>query len=148
MKIGFIGLGTMGRHMASNLIKAGHELVVNDLRRAAAEPHLAAGALWADTPAEIAEQVQVVFTSLPEPRDVESVALGEAGLLKGMTAGKAYFDLSTNSPAVVRRLQGIFAEHGVDFLDSPVSGGPRGARTGKLALWVGGDEAVFQRLAG
>src|SRR5207302_116834 len=102
------------------------------------------GAVWAATPAELATQVEMVFTSLPEPRDVESVALGEDGLLKGMSAGTAYFDLSTNSPAVVRRLHGIFAEQGVQMLDSPVSGGPRGARTGQLALWVGGDEATFE----
>ena len=106
MKIGFIGLGTMGRHMAANLIAAGHELVVNDLRREAGDPHLAAGATWADTPVEVAEQADVVFTSLPGPPEVESVALGEAGLLKGMRPGTVYFDLSTNSPALVRRLHG------------------------------------------
>ncbi len=145
MKIGFIGLGTMGQHMASHLIAAGHSLVVNDLRREAAAPHLAAGATWADTPAEIAEQVEAVFTSLPGPPEVESVALGEASLLRGMRPGTVYFDLSTNSPALVRRLHSTFAEHGVAMLDSPVSGGPRGARTGKLALWVGGDEAVFEK---
>src|SRR5205823_14300248 len=99
MKIGFIGLGTMGQHMAANLIKAGHELVVNDLRPSAAERHVSEGAVWAATPAELASQVDVVFTSLPEPRDVESVA---QGLMEGMAAGKVYFDLSTNSPSAVR----------------------------------------------
>ena len=142
MKIGFIGLGTMGQHMAANLIKAGHDLVVHDLRPSAAERHVSEGAVWAATPAEVAAQVEVVFTSLPEPRDVESVSLG---LLEGMTAGKVFFDLSTNSPAVVRRLHGTFAERGVQMLDSPVSGGPVGARTGRLALWVGGDEATFEK---
>lgn len=145
MKIGFIGLGTMGQHMAANLIAAGHQLVVNDLRRKAADRHLASGAVWAETPAEIAEQTEVVFTSLPGPPEVESVSLGEAGLLKGMSPGKVYFDLSTNSPALARRLHGIYSENGVEFLDAPVSGGPRGARTGKLALWVGGDKAVFEK---
>jgi 3-hydroxyisobutyrate dehydrogenase-like beta-hydroxyacid dehydrogenase len=147
MKIGFIGLGTMGRHMAANLQRAGHELVVHDVRKEAAEPHVKNGARWADTPRAVAEAVDVVFTSLPGPAEVEAVALDErGGLLSGLTAGKAYFDLSTNSPTVVRRLHAIFKARGVDVLDAPVSGGPRGAESRRLALWVGGDEAVFRRL--
>ena len=145
MKIGFIGLGTMGHHMASNLIAAGHQLVVNDLREEAGKPHLAAGAVWAQTPMQVAEQTEVVFTSLPGPPEVEAVALGDTGLLNGMSPGKAYFDLSTNAPATIRRLHGIFAERGVQLLDAPVSGGPEGARTKKLALWVGGDQATFEQ---
>ena len=145
MKIGFIGLGTMGHHMASNLIAAGHQLVVNDLREEAGKPHLAAGAVWAQTPMQAAEQTEVVFTSLPGPPEVEAVALGDTGLLNGMSPGKAYFDLSTNAPATIRRLHGIFAERGVHLLDAPVSGGPEGARTRKLALWVGGDQAIFEQ---
>src|SRR5271169_5404775 len=145
MKIGFIGLGMMGSGMAANLQKAGHELVVHDLRRAAAEPYLAVGAVWADTPRAVAEAAEIVFTSLPGPPEVEAVALGENGILNGMSRGKAYFDLSTNSPTVVRKINAAFAERDVYMLDSPVSGGPRGARTGKLALWVGGDEQIFNR---
>ena len=145
MKIGFIGLGTMGQHMASNLIAAGHQLVVNDLREEAGKPHLAAGAVWAQTPMQVAEQTEVVFTSLPGPPEVEAVALGDTGLLNGMSPGKAYFDLSTNAPATIRRLHAIFAERGVQLLDAPVSGGPEGARTRKLALWVGGDQAIFEQ---
>jgi len=145
MKIGFIGLGMMGSGMAANLQKAGHELVVHDLRRAAAEPYLAKGAVWADTPRAVAEASEVVFTSLPGPPEVEAVALGSDGLLSGMSRGKAYFDLSTNSPTMVRKINAAFAERDVYMLDSPVSGGPRGARTGRLALWVGGDEQIFNR---
>ena len=145
MKIGFIGLGTMGRHMASNLMQAGHELVVHDARREAAAPHLAAGAAWAGTPQSVAEATEVVFTSLPGPPEVEAVALGAEGLLAGLTTGKAYFDLTTNAPAVVRRIHAVFVARGVHMLDAPVSGGPRGAATRRLALWVGGDEAVFTR---
>ena len=145
MKVGFIGLGTMGTHMAMNAMKGGHELVVNDIRREAAEPHLAGGAKWAVSPREVAEATEVVLTSLPGPPEVEAVALGDSGILAGMSAGKAYFDLSTNSPTLIRRLHGIFAARGAHLLDSPVSGGPRGAQTRKLALWVGGDEKVFQR---
>jgi 3-hydroxyisobutyrate dehydrogenase len=129
--------------MASNLMKAGHELVVHDIRRDAAAPHLKAGAVWADTPRQVAETTEVVLTSLPGPPEMESVALGENGLLSGMAEGKVYLDLTTNSPAVVRRVHAVFAKKGVYLLDAPVSGGPSGARTRKLALWVGGDEAVF-----
>ncbi|HSF07413.1 MAG TPA: NAD(P)-dependent oxidoreductase [Methylomirabilota bacterium] len=146
MKVGFIGLGTMGEGLAGNLKKkGGYDLVVHDIRKEAAAPHLAAGAVWADTPRKVAEASEVVFTSLPGPPEVESVALGDEGLLAGMSAGKAYFDLSTNSPALVRRLHAVFAGRGVHLLDAPVSGGPRGARSGKLAIWVGGDAAVFRR---
>jgi len=145
MKIGFIGLGTMGRHMASNLIKAGHELVVHDVRPQASAPHRKAGAGWAETPREVAEATHVVFTSLPGPPEVEAVALGEQGLLAGLAAGKVYFDLTTNSPALVRRIHTVFAARGIQMLDAPVSGGPRGAETRRLALWVGGDETVFKR---
>src|SRR5262245_31078480 len=145
MRVGFIGLGTMGASMASNLQKAGHELCVNDVRRDAAAPHIAAGAAWKDTPRQVAENVEVVFTSLPGPPEVEAVATGADGLIHGMPKGGAVFDLSTNSPALVRRLHGVFKEKGVHLLDAPVSGGPKGARTRKLALWVGGDRAVFDR---
>ena len=145
MKVGFIGLGTMGRHMASNLIRAGHALVVHDVRREAAAPHRDAGAGWADTPRAVAEATDVVFTSLPGPPEVEAVALGEQGLLAGLAPGKVYFDLSTNAPALVRRIHARFEARGIHMLDAPVSGGPRGAETRRLALWVGGDEALFKR---
>ena len=145
MKVGFIGLGTMGASMASNLQAAGHELAVNDVRRAAAEPHLAAGAAWKATARELAEAVEVVFTSLPGPAEVEAVALGADGLVHGMRQGSAWFDLTTNSPAVVRRLHPLFKQKGLHLLDAPVSGGPKGARTRKLALWVGGDREVYDR---
>jgi 3-hydroxyisobutyrate dehydrogenase len=145
MKLGFIGLGTMGRHMASSLLKAGHALVVHDLRREAAAPHCAAGAAWAASPRAVAEAADVVFTSLPGPPEVEAVALGADGLLAGSSVGKVYFDLSTNAPAVVRRIHDVLAARGIHMLDAPVSGGPRGAETRRLALWVGGDASVFTR---
>ncbi len=145
MKIGFIGLGTMGKSMASNLIKAGYELVVNDIRREAAAPHIAAGAKWADTPRQVAEPCDVVFTSLPGPVEVEAVVLGDSGLRHGLTRGNAYFDLSTNSPTLMRRLHATLAPAGVHVLDAPVSGGPKGAASGRLAIWVGGEEKVFQQ---
>jgi 3-hydroxyisobutyrate dehydrogenase len=93
----------------------------------------------------VAEASEVVLTSLPGPPEVEAVVLGPDGLLAGLRPGQAYVDLSTNSPTVVRRIHATLARQGVPMLDAPVSGGPRGARTRQLAIWVGGDEAVFHR---
>src|SRR2546430_14488607 len=102
MKVGFIGLGTMGASMAANLQKAGFELVVHDIRRAVAERHLAAGAVWADSPKALAEQCEIIFTSLPGPPEVEAVALGADRPLAGMKGGSSHFDPSTHSPTPVR----------------------------------------------
>src|SRR5688572_15727597 len=110
--IGFIGLGTMGARMAANLQKAGFKLIVNDLREASAKPFLDRGAEWARSPQAVAEQTRVFFTSLPEPTDVEAVALGTNGLLASAKAGDAYFDLSTNSPIMVKKLEAAFAQKG------------------------------------
>jgi len=140
--IGFIGLGAMGRHMAASLQRAGHELRVHDLRREAADEHLAAGARWAESPTAAAQGVDVLFTSLPGPPDVEAVATALRDVLRH---GTAWFDLTTNSPDVVRRLHASLAERGVHLLDAPVSGGPAGAKSGRLAIWVGGDKAVFDK---
>ena len=143
--VGFIGLGTMGGRMAANLQKAGFRLVVHDLHRQSASHHLNAGAVWAETPRTLAEQCDVLFTSLPEPADVEAVAAGEDGLLAGIRKNAAWFDLSTNSPSIVKKLSAAFAEKGAHMLDAPVSGGPAGAASGKLAIWVGGERAAFDR---
>jgi 3-hydroxyisobutyrate dehydrogenase-like beta-hydroxyacid dehydrogenase len=145
MKVGFIGLGMMGKGMAANLQKAGHDLVVHDLNRAAAEPFLAAGAVWATSPRQLGEAVEVVFTSLPMPTDVEAVALGPGGLIEGMRPDTALFDMSTNAVATVRKIHAAFAEKNLYMLDSPVSGGPSGAASGRMAIWVGGDEQIFNR---
>src|SRR5262245_45404864 len=142
MRIGFIGLGTMGASMAANLQRAGHDLVINDIRPDAGATHLAAGAEWADSPRAVGQRSDVVFTSLPGPPEVEAVALD---LLEGLAPGKTYFDLSTSSPTLARRLHAQYQARGVELLDAPVSGGPAGAKSGQLALWVGGDEAVFER---
>ena len=145
MKVGFIGLGTMGGSMAYNALQGGHELVVHDIQRESATRHLEAGAVWADTPREVAEASDIVFTSLPGPTEVEAVALGEEGLAQGLTAGKVYLDLSTSTPGLIRRIHAQLAPRGIDVLDAPVSGGPRGARTRNLAIWVGGDREVYER---
>lgn len=144
--IGFVGLGTMGAHMAANIQKAGHRLVVHDMRRAAAERVLAGGAEWAESPKDVAARSDVVFLSLPGPPEVEQVVLNSnSGILAGAHPGMALFDLSTDSPAMVRKFHAALAEKGCQAFDAPVSGGPEGARTGKLAIWCGGDRATYDR---
>jgi 3-hydroxyisobutyrate dehydrogenase-like beta-hydroxyacid dehydrogenase len=145
MRVGFIGLGTMGAGIAANLQKGGYQLVVHDVRRSSAEPHLAAGATWADSPKALAAHCALIFTSLPGPPEVEAVALGQDGLIEGMAPGSALFDLSTNAPTLVRRIDQSYRARGLTMLDAPVSGGPQGAQSGRLAVWVGGEEAVFRR---
>jgi len=154
MKVGFIGLGIMGSRFATNLLKKdlpgeGLDLIVHDISRDAAKTHLDGGAGWGDTPRELAEQCDVILTSLPGPAEVESVSLDEPdGLLAAMAPGKVLFDLSTNSPTRVRELHAVFEKKGVHFLDAPVSGGPAGAASGQLAIWVGGDRKVFDQWRG
>ncbi|WBU52051.1 NAD(P)-dependent oxidoreductase [Paracoccus sp. SCSIO 75233] len=145
MKIGFIGLGTMGRGIAANILKAEHGLAVYDINKAAADELLEAGASWADSPKSLAEGVEIVFSSLPRPSDVIDVYEGGNGLSAGLAAGKIWFDLSTNSVETVRKLHAELSTRGVRFLDAPVSGGPAGAASGQLAVWVGGDRAAFDR---
>ncbi len=145
MDIGFIGLGSMGSGVASNILKAGYTLTVYDLRREAAKTLVDAGACWADSPKAVAEASDIIFTSLPGPQEVEAVALGEGGIIEGIRPGGVYIDLSSSSPTLARRIYDKFKERGADVMDVPVSGRPTGARTGKLTLMVGGDEDVFQR---
>lgn len=139
MKIAFIGLGLMGAHMAASLVRAGHALAVHDLRRIEV-----GGAAWSDTPAQAVAGAEVVFTSLPGPQEVEALA---PALAAAMTQGAAWFDLTTNSPECVRRVHAQMKARGIPFLDAPVSGGPTGAKSGKLALWVGGEKEIYQRHA-
>ena len=146
MKIGFIGTGNMGNPMATNLIKAGHQLTVHDVKQEAATNLLEMGADWADTPRQTVPGNEVVFTSLPLPRDVEAVVLGENGILEGATAGSIYVDLSTNSPTVIRSIHQVCEKKRVTVLDAPVSGGVYGAAAGTLAVMVGGDETAFKRI--
>ena len=146
--VGFIGLGTMGGKMATNIQKAGYKIVVHDLHRQSASHHLQAGAEWAETPRALAEKSDVIFTSLPEPTDVERVALGKDGLIEGIKKGAAYFDLSTNAQSVVKGIHDAFAAKGAQMLDAPVSGGPSGAASRKMAIWVGGDRATYDKHKG
>lgn len=149
MKAGFIGLGTMGASMAANLQKGiqkdGHTVVVHDVRRDAASGHIRNGAVWADSPRAVAEQCDVIFSSLPGPQEFEAVSYGDSGILAGIKAGAAYFDLTTNSPTTVRKAHPEYEAKGAYLFDAPVSGGPKGALTGKLAIWCGGDAEVFDK---
>src|SRR5882762_2626051 len=121
MRIGFIGLGMMGSHMVANLQKAGHDLVVFDVRREAGEAALARGARWAETPADAARQSDIVMTSLPGPKEVEHVALGENGVIHGAQPGTFYVDLSTSSPTLIRRIHQTMGARGIKVADAPVS---------------------------
>ncbi len=132
MKIGFVGLGAMGRPIAASLQRAGHALQVYDLRR------IDGLGTWKDSVTEAAQDCELLFTSLPGPAEVEAVAAQVRSV-------QAWFDLSTNSPQVVRRIHSSVQKRNIQFLDAPVSGGPKGAQTGKLAIWVGGDQGVFEK---
>jgi 3-hydroxyisobutyrate dehydrogenase len=146
MRIGFIGLGNMGGPIALNCMKAGHTLVVHDVRRAAAVPHLERGAKWADSPCATARESDLVLTSLPGPAEVEHVALGPEGVVHGARTGAIYADLSTGSPTVMRKIHAAFKVKDVAVLDAPVSGGVVGAERGTLQVMVGGDRTVFDKV--
>jgi 3-hydroxyisobutyrate dehydrogenase len=132
--------------MAANLQKAGHDVVVHDVRREAAEGHLANGAAWANSAAEAAQGAELILTSLPGPKQVEAVALGEGGILQGAAKGAVYADLSTSSPTLIRRIYAEFQAQGIHVMDAPVSGGPIGAERATLQVMVGGDEEIYNQI--
>jgi 3-hydroxyisobutyrate dehydrogenase len=146
MKVGFIGLGQMGAPMSGNLLAAGHDLIVHDVRPAAAGPLLEAGALWAATPFQAAAGRDVVITSLPAPRDVERVLLGAGGLLDGLEPGSIWVDMSTSVPEVADRIRALAEPRGVGVVDAPVSGMTTGARAGTLQIFVGGTDHDYRRV--
>lgn len=148
MKIGFIGVGNIGAPIASQLLKAGHTLVVHDLRRRAAEELVAAGAVWSASAAFLAAECEVVATCLPGPAEMEDVCLGPSGsggIVEYLKPGALYIDHTTNAPMLVRRVHAMLAERGVAMLDAPVSGGMEGARTRDLLVMVGGEPEAFER---
>ncbi len=136
----------MGGPMARNLIGAGHSLTVNDINEAATAQHREFGASWADTPRAVAEASEVVFTSLPGPAEIEQVALGAEGLIHGLAKGTVYVDLSTGSPSAIRQVARQIEAGGAHVIDAPVSGGVSGADKGTLAVMVGGDPEVVERV--
>jgi 3-hydroxyisobutyrate dehydrogenase-like beta-hydroxyacid dehydrogenase len=141
MQLGFVGTGTMGAPMARCLIEAGHELTVFDVRPAATAELVARGARAAGGPAEVAQRSEVVFTSLPGPPEVEHAVLhSSSGILAGLAAGSAYIDMTTNAPAVARRIAEACRARGVEMLDAPVSGRPP-----TMTVMAGGDAAVLAK---
>jgi 2-hydroxy-3-oxopropionate reductase len=146
MKLGFIGLGVMGRPMALNLMKGGHEMAVYGRSPRPVEPLVSAGARACRTPAEVAAHAEVVFTMVTSSSDVEEVVLGSNGLIRGATRGSVVVDMETISPAVARNVARALVEKGIEMLDAPVSGGPMGAEQAALSIMVGGKAQVFERI--
>jgi 3-hydroxyisobutyrate dehydrogenase len=146
LTIGFIGLGNMGGSMAMNIVRGGYKTIVHDLNNKSVTQILEYGASWANTPKEIAELSDVVFTSLPGPLEVEAVAMEPDGIIEGIRPGSVWLDLSTSSPTLIRNLSIKFQDKNAIVMDAPVSGGVKGAREGKLAVMVGGDQTTFKRL--
>ena len=144
--VGFIGLGNMGGGMSANIQRAGYPMIVHDLREEAALPLLEGGARLANTPAEVAAASDITFTSLPGPYEVEAVSLGSDGVLQGIRPGSVYIDLSSSRPTLIREIEPQFRARGAYVLDAPVSGGKTGAASGNLAVMVGGDREVFDRV--
>ncbi len=142
MKVGLIGLGIMGKPMAKNMLKAGYDLTVSDLNKAAVEEVVAAGAK-AGTNQEIGESCDVVLTMLPNSPQVKAVMLGENGVASYMKAGQVFIDMSSINPVASKEIAAVLAEKGVEMLDAPVSGGEPKAIDGTLSFMVGGKQEVF-----
>jgi len=145
IKIGFIGLGIMGKPMSKNLIKAGYKLVVNDLNHSAVDELVLLGAEKGTTPKEVANVCEFIITMLPNSPHVEEVVLGKNGLIEGLKTGSIFIDMSSISPIVSRELYAKLEEKGVEMLDAPVSGGEPKAKEGTLSVMVGGKKDVFDR---
>jgi 3-hydroxyisobutyrate dehydrogenase-like beta-hydroxyacid dehydrogenase len=144
--VGFIGLGNMGSGMAGNIQKADYALVVYDIRPEMTKPFVERGARVAASPSEVAHLSDVIFTSLPGPQEVEAVALGPQGILEGIRPGGIYVELSTSRPTLIRAIEPKFRDKGAHVLDAPVSGGKSGAATRNLAVMVGGEREIYERI--
>ncbi len=141
--IGFVGLGVMGRSMASNLMKAGFALRVYNRTKASAQPVIEAGAVWMDSPKAVAQECDAVITMVGYPKDVEEVYFGPQGIFAGFGEGKIAIDMTTSSPALAEKIAAKASEMGGSALDAPVSGGDVGARNAALTIMVGGCEKAF-----
>ncbi len=146
MRVGFIGIGQMGRHMSRHILEAGYTLTVHDLNKEAAAPLLSLGAQWADTPRQVAQSCNVIFSSLPAPSVVEDVVYEENGLKSGWKPGDIFVDMSTNYPSTIRRIAEDARLMDVSVLDAPVSGGTKGAEMGSLVIMVGGDAVTLEKV--
>ena len=144
MRIGFIGIGNLGVHLAGSLLRAGFPLTVSDLDRRAADGLVAAGAQWAANPREVAARSDSVFTCLPSPAAVTAVVAGENGVLAGLARGGAWIDMSTNDRHEILRLAELAAAEGIACLEAPVTGGVHKAASGEITVLVGGDNAAYE----
>ena len=146
MKVGFIGVGNMGGPMCRNIVKkSNHQVTVFDLNAAALKTCTDLGATAAKSVAEVTKGADVVMTSLPMPKDVEAVTLGDNGILANIGKGQTYIDLSTNAPSMVKKIGAAMASKGIAMLDAPVSGGTGRAQSGELSVIVGGAAEVFEK---
>ena len=145
LKVGYIGLGLMGKSIARNILKAGFPLIVHNRSRAAVDELVEEGAIAANSPKEVASQVDIVFTNLPDTPDVEKVVLGDDGIIEGVHEGLIYIDNSTIKPASARMIAEELSKRNVSGLDAPVSGGDIGARNATLTIMVGGDASALEK---
>jgi len=145
MRVGFIGLGNLGVHLASSLQRNGFDLTVNDIRKELASDLIAKGAKWADNPKVLAQNVDIVITCLPSPAVVQKVMLSDDGVLAGLAKGGVWMEMSTNDRHVIEEIAAIAAQQGVDTLESPVTGGVHKAASGKITVLIGGDKAVYEK---
>lgn len=145
MKIGFIGIGAMGSHMSVNLLKAGYDVTVYDIRREAMKYPMQFGAKPRNSPSELAQSSDIVITSLPSTVALEDVVLGKQGVLNGVRSGCILIDTSTVAPSTIQKIALVMKEQGVEVLEAPVSGGVEGAKMGTLTIMVGGTADTFQR---
>ena len=143
-RLGFIGIGNLGMHLAGSLLRAGYALTIFDLNKAAAKTLLAAGARWADSPAEVGKVSDTVFTCLPSSKAVSAVVSADNGVLAGLAAGGTWIDMSTNDREETIRLAALAAAKGVAALEAPVTGGVHKAAAGDITVLVGGDQKVYE----
>ena len=146
LKVGYIGLGLMGKPIAKNILKAGFQLMVHNRSRGAVDELVALGAESASSPAEMAARVDMIFTNLPDSPDVEMVTLGKDGVIESGNSGLICVDNSTIKPATARKLAEALGKKGIEFLDAPVSGGEIGAQNGTLTIMVGGSEHALEEV--
>ena len=145
-KIGWIGTGVMGASMCGHLLGAGYQVTLTTRTRSKAEGLLERGALWADSPQEVAQQADLICTIVGYPRDVEEVIFGERGVLQGAASGAILVDMTTSRPALAERIFAAAQEQGIEAMDAPVSGGDIGAREARLSIMIGGNQATATRL--
>ncbi|HEV3177215.1 MAG TPA: NAD(P)-dependent oxidoreductase, partial [Stellaceae bacterium] len=144
MRYGFIGLGNLGAHLAGSLLRGGFALTVNDLNKSAANPLIAAGARWAESPQACAAGSDAVITCLPSPAASRSVLTGEAGVLEGLKPGGTWIEMSTNDRHEIEAIAALAAKQGIATLEAPVTGGVHRAASGEITVLVGGEAVIFE----